>query len=124
MVKVSICKQKRSITIYGGIKMSISFSEFKKKYKGLSVNEIEIKNIHEAGNVSSSLVLKKHNEAFKHGRDVLKIKVRDRDLNDKLDALARQIDAVSSVSAIAAALSGSEDSFLSKVAQGSSLRRI
>lgn len=103
---------------------AMSFSEFKKKYKGLSIKDIEIRNIHEAGNVSSGLVIKKHNEAFKHGKDVLKIKVRDRDLNDKLDALARQIDAVSSVAAMAAALSGSEDSLLSKVAQGSSLRRI
>ena len=104
--------------------MAMSFSEFKKKYKGLLINEIEIQNIHEAGNISVGLIIKKQNEVFKHGKDVLKIKVRDRDLNGKLDALARQIDADSSLTAIAAALSGSEEGFLSKVAQGISLRKI
>jgi len=104
--------------------MTISFSEFLDKYKGMSMNEIEVSNLQEGGNISSGLVLKKHNEALKHGRDVIRTKVRDRDLNDKLNALARQIDAVSSIVVIAAALSGQEDSFLSKVAQGSSLRRI
>lgn len=104
--------------------MTITFSQFLDKYKDMSMEEIELSNLQEAGNVSSGLILKKHNDALKHGRDVLRKRVRDRDLNDKLDSLAKQLDAVSAIAVMAAALSGKEDSALSKVAQGSSLRSI
>jgi len=102
----------------------LTFKEFLNRHKEDTLEEIQVKYLEEAGNVSSGLLLKRHNDKFKHGKDVLRIKLRDRDLNDKLDALARQIDAVGSIGVIAGALSGGEDSFLSKVAQGSSVRSI
>ena len=104
--------------------MAITFSEFLDRYRDMSMEEIELSNLQEAGNISSGLILKKHNDALKHGRNVIRNRIRDRDLNDKLDSLARQLDAVSAITVIAAALSGKEESSLSTIAQGSSLRSI
>ena len=97
-----------------------SFKEFIDRYEGKSMQEIETQKLVEASNFSSGVILKKHNDAIKHGRNVL----RHKDTNRKLDALAKQLDAVAAIATMAAAISGKEDSLLGKVAQGSTLRGI
>ena len=73
----------------------------------------------EAGNISSALSLKKHNDIIRYGKDVL----RARSVEDKLHALARQNVALGSLALMAVAVSG-DKSFMSNVAQGATMRNI
>lgn len=71
----------------------------------------------EAGNISSALAVKKHNDVLKHGRKVL----RARDAREIDKEMARMIAAASSLSLMAVAVSG-DKSFTSTIAKGASLR--
>ena len=73
----------------------------------------------EAGNISSGIAIKKHNDVLKYGKDVL----RSRDARDVDKALARMIAAASGLSLMAIAVSG-DKSFTSSIAKGASLRGI
>ena len=50
------------------------------------IEESEMELLDEAGNVSSALAIRKHNQVLKYGKDVVKAK----SVEDKLDMLARQ----------------------------------
>ena len=50
------------------------------------IEESEMELLDEAGNVSSGLTIRKHNQVLKYGKDVVKTK----SVEDKLDMLARQ----------------------------------
>ena len=71
----------------------------------------------EAGNISSGIALKKHNDVLRYGKNVL----RSRDAREVDKELARMIAAASSLSLMAIAVSG-EKSFTSSIAKGASLR--
>ena len=50
------------------------------------IEEDEMELLDEAGNVSSGLAIRKHNQVLKYGKEVVKSK----SIEDKLDMLARQ----------------------------------
>ena len=50
------------------------------------IEESEMELLDEAGNVSSGLAIRKHNQVLKYGKEVVKSK----SIEDKLDMLARQ----------------------------------
>ena len=50
------------------------------------IEESEMELLDEAGNVSSGLAIRKHNQVLKYGKEVVKSKL----VEDKLDMLARQ----------------------------------
>lgn len=77
----------------------------------------ELELLDEAGNISSALAVKKHNDVLKHGRNVL----RSRDAREIDKEIARMIAAASGLSLMAVAVSG-EGSFTSTIAKGASLR--
>ena len=49
------------------------------------IEESEMELLDEAGNVSSGLAIRKHNQVLKYGKEVVKSKL----VEDKLDMLAR-----------------------------------
>ena len=100
-----------------------SFKEYIIKEGGshVSINEVpaEEQIIDEAGNISSAIAIKKANDAFKFGRQAISAKK----LEDKVDALARQNGAISSLVLMSVAVSG-KSSFASLVAKGLSVRNL
>ena len=77
----------------------------------------------EAGNISSALAIKQQNKVIQSGKDAKKIKVKDKRLNDKLDAIAEQNAALAGMILMGIAVSG-KGSFTSTIAKGLSLRGI
>ena len=75
--------------------------------------------IDEAGNISSGIAIKKHNDVLKIGRDILRSK--DARSVDKL--LAKMIVSASGLSLMSVVVSG-DKSFASTIAKGASLRGI
>ena len=97
----------------------LTFQEFLNRHKQDTLEEIQAKYLEEAGMISSTLAIKKQNDAIRHGKHVLRAK----SVEDKLDALARQGVAIASLATMAVASSG-EDSSMSKVATAVSVRSI
>ena len=77
----------------------------------------------EAGNISSTIAIRTHNDVLKYGRDVLRIKLEDRKLDDKLNSITRAVVTSSSLDLMGVAVSG-EQSFTSTIAKGMSIRKI
>ena len=75
--------------------------------------------IDEAGNISSGIAIKKHNDVLKLGREIL----RSRDARNVDKLLAKMIASSSSLSLMSIAVSG-DKSFTSTIAKGASLRGI
>ena len=73
----------------------------------------------EAGNISSGIAIKKHNDIIKLGREVL----RSRDARSVDKLLAKMIVSASGLSLMSVAVSG-DKSFASTIAKGASLRGI
>lgn len=73
----------------------------------------------EAGNISSGIAIRKHNDVIRHSKDAL----RSRSIDEKLDNLSKAMVAHASLTMISVAVSGDE-SFMSKVATGLSFRGI
>ena len=85
------------------------------KNKFLDNDDMEL--LDEAGNISSGIALKKHNDVLKYGKQILK----SRDSRDVDKLLARMIASSSSLSLMAVAVGG-DKSFVSTIAKGASLR--
>ena len=85
------------------------------KNKFLDNEDMEL--LDEAGNISSGIVLKKHNDVLKYGKQIL----RSRDSRDVDKMLARMIASSSSLSLMAVAVGG-DKSFVSTITKGASLR--
>ena len=81
--------------------------------------ESEMELLDEAGNVSSGLAIRKHNQVLKYGKEVVKSK----SIEDKLDMLARQNTSLGGLVLLAIANSG-DKSFGSTLAKGLSLRNL
>ena len=73
----------------------------------------------EAGNISSSMAIRKHNDVLKYGKDV----IRSKSIEDKLDAMAKQNVSVGGLALMSIAVSG-EKSFTSLIVKGISTRKI
>ena len=82
-------------------------------------NDSDMELLDEAGNISSGLALKKHNDVLKYGKQLLKS--RDAREVDKL--LAKMLASTSSLALMSIAVSG-DNSFISTIAKGASLRGI
>ena len=83
------------------------------------IEESEMELLDEAGNVSSGLAIRKHNQVLKYGNEVVKSKL----VEDKLDMLARQNASLGGLVLLAIANSG-DKSFGSTLAKGLSLRNL
>ena len=83
------------------------------------IEEDEMELLDEAGNVSSGLAIRKHNQVLKYGKEVVKSK----SVEDKLDMLARQNVSLGGLVLLAIANSG-DKSFDSTLAKGLSLRNL
>jgi len=83
------------------------------------IHRVDGEIVAEAGNISSGLAIKRHNDVIKYGRQVL----RERKLEGKIDLLAKALVASSSISLMSVAVSG-DSSFGSTIAKGASLRGI
>ena len=83
------------------------------------IEESEMELLDEAGNVSSGLAIRKHNQVLKYGKEVVKSK----SIEDKLDMLARQNTSLGGLPLLAIANSG-DKSFGSTLAKGLSLRNL
>ena len=83
------------------------------------IEESEMELLDEAGNVSSGLAIRKHNQVLKYGKEVVKTK----SVEDKLDMLARQNASLGGLVLLAIANSG-DKSFGSTLAKGLSLRNL
>ena len=83
------------------------------------IEESEMELLDEAGNVSSGLVIRKHSQVLKYGKEVVKSK----SVEDKLDMLARQNASLGGLVLLAIANSG-DKSFGSTLAKGLSLRNL
>ena len=81
------------------------------------IEESEMELLDEAGNVSSGLAIRKHNQVLKYGKEVVKSKL----VEDKLDMLARQNASLGGLVLLTIANSG-DKSFGSTLAKGLSLR--
>ena len=81
------------------------------------IEEGEMELLDEAGNISSGLAIRKHNQVLKYGKDVVKTK----SVEDKLDILARQNASLGGLVLMSVAVSG-DKSFGSTLAKGLSLR--
>ena len=88
-------------------------------FKTFIEEESEMELLDEAGNVSSALAIRKHNQVLKYGKEVVKSK----SVEDKLDMLARQNASLGGLVLLAIANSG-DKSFGSALAKGLSLRNI
>ena len=73
----------------------------------------------EAGNISSALAVKIQNDVIRFGKDALRAK----DIDAKLDYLARQNGALSGLVLMSIAVSG-DKSFMSTLSKGLSLRKV
>ena len=83
------------------------------------IEESEMELLDEAGNVSSGLAIRKHNQVLKYGKEVVKSKL----VEDKLDMLARQNASLGGLVLLVIANSG-DKSFGSTLAKGFSLRNL
>ena len=83
------------------------------------IEEDEMELLDEAGNISSGLAIKKHNQVLKYGKDVVKAK----SVEDKLDMLARQNASLGGLVLMSVAVSG-DKSFGSSLARALSLRNL
>ena len=83
------------------------------------IEEDEMELLDEAGNISSGLAIKKHNQVLKYGKDVVKAK----SVEDKLDMLARQNASLGGLVLMSVAVSG-DKSFGSSLAKALSLRNL
>ena len=83
------------------------------------IEESEMELLDEAGNISSGLAIRKHNQVLKYGKEVVKSK----SVEDKLDMLARQNASLGGLVLLAIANSG-DKSFGSTLAKGLSLRNL
>lgn len=83
------------------------------------IHRVDGEVVTEAGNISSGLAIKRHNDVIKFGRQVL----RERKLEEKIDLIAKALVAHSSISLMSVAVSGGK-SFGSTIAKGASLRGI
>ena len=83
------------------------------------IEEDEMELLDEAGNVSSGLAIRKHNQVLKYGKDVVKAK----SVEDKLDMLARQNASLGGLVLMSVAVSG-DKSFGSSLAKALSLRNV
>ena len=88
-------------------------------FKTFIEEESEMELLDEAGNVSSGLAIRKHNQVLKYGKEVVKSK----SIEDKLDMLARQNTSLGGLALLAIANSG-DKSFGSTLAKGLSLRNL
>ena len=86
------------------------------RVSGTENNDSDMELLDEAGNISSGLALKKHNDVLKYGKQLLKS--RDAREVDKL--LAKMLVSTSSLALMSIAVGG--DSFTSTIAKGASLR--
>ena len=73
----------------------------------------------EAGSISSSMAIRKHNDVLKYGKGV----IRSKSIQDKIDAMAKLNVSVGGLALMAIAVSG-EKSFTSLIAKGMSARKI
>ena len=89
------------------------------RVSGTENNDSDMELLDEAGNISSGLALKKHNDVLKYGKQLLKS--RDAREVDKL--LAKMLASTSSLALMSIAVSG-DNSFTSTFAKGASLRGI
>ena len=83
------------------------------------IEESEMELLDEAGNISSGLAIKKHNQVLKYGKDVVKAK----SVEDKLDMLARQNASLGGLVLMSVAVSG-DKSFGSSIVRALSLRNL
>ena len=83
------------------------------------IDESEMELLDEVGNVSSGLVIRKHNQVLKYGKEVVKSKL----VEDKLDMLARQNASLGGLVLMSVAVSG-DKSFGSSIARVLSLRNL
>jgi len=83
------------------------------------IEEDEMELLDEAGNISSGLAIKKHNQVLKYGKDVVKAK----SVEDKLDILARQNTSLGGLVLMSVAVSG-DKSFGSSIVRALSLRNL
>ena len=83
------------------------------------IEESEMELLDEAGNISSGLAIKKHNQVLKYGKDVVKAK----SVEDKLDMLARQNASLGGLVLMSVAVSG-DKSFGSSIVRVLSLRNL
>ena len=83
------------------------------------IEESEMELLDEAGNISSGLAIRKHNQVLKYGKDVVKAK----SVEDKLDMLARQNASLGGLVLLTLTNSG-DKSFGSTLAKGLSLRNL
>lgn len=81
--------------------------------------ETPLELLDEAGNISSAVAVKIQNDVIKFGKNALKAK----DIDDKLDYLARQNGALSGLVLMSIAVSG-DKSFMSTLSKGLSLRKV
>ena len=81
--------------------------------------ESEMELLDEAGNISSGLAIRIHNQVLKYGKEV----VRAKSVEDKLDMMARQNASLGGLISLAVANSGSK-SFGSTLVKGLSLRNL
>ena len=88
-------------------------------FKTFIEEESEMELLDEAGNVSSALAIRKHNQMIKYGKEVVKSK----SVEDKLDMLARQNVSLGGLVLLTIANSG-DKSFGSTLAKGLSLRNL
>ena len=77
----------------------------------------------EAGNISSSIAIRKQDSVIRRGKDAISIRLRDRDLDKKLNSIAKQNADLAGLILMSIGVSG-DDSFMSRVAQGISLRSL
>ena len=89
------------------------------RMSGTENNDSDMELLDEAGNISSGLALKKHNDVLKYGKQLLK--TRDAREVDKL--LAKMLASISSLALMSIAVSG-DNSFIATIAKGASLRGI
>ena len=83
------------------------------------IEESEMELLDEAGNISSGLAIRKHNQVLKYGKDVVKAK----SVEDKLDMLARQNAGLGGLVLMSVAVSG-DKSFGSSIVKALSLRNV
>lgn len=83
------------------------------------VDDSEMERLDEAGNISSGLAVRKHNQILKYGKEVIKAK----SVEDKLDMLARLGVSLGGLILMSVAVSG-DKSFGSSIAKALSLRNI
>lgn len=83
------------------------------------IDESKMELLDEAGNISSGVAIRKHNQILKYGKEIVKAK----SVEDKLDMLARLGVSLGGLILMSVAVSG-DKSFGSSIAKALSLRNI